>query len=148
MSKYVIKSILLVSLLITGLSACEGTSSISNETANNNTDNRSNILSINNDQNTGANNDNNAYVILNWMPPELNTDGSSLDNLNGYKIYYGPAPDLMVYSINIDDANAFNYVIENLFYNTVYFFTITSINSQGIESNTSNIVSKHISFGS
>jgi len=83
-------------------------------------------------------------ATLNWLAPDENTDSSLLDNLTGYKIYYGEQSDNLTESINIDGINLTSYVIENLSSNTTYYFSITAINSQNIESAYSNTVSKTI----
>ena len=83
-------------------------------------------------------------ATLNWLPPTENIDGSMLDDLAGYKIYYGTSPDSFPNVISISNPGLSSFVIDNLSTNTTYYFTITALNSNGIESRFSNIVSKNI----
>jgi hypothetical protein len=87
--------------------------------------------------NTGA-------ATLNWIPPTEYTDGTVLDDLTGYKIYYGTSPDALDNIISISNPGLSAFVIENLSGNMTYYFAITAINSKGIESSFSNIASKDI----
>ena len=83
-------------------------------------------------------------ATLNWTPPTENTDGTVLDDLTGYKIYYGTSPDALDNIISISNPGLSAFVIENLPGNTTYYFVITAINSKGTESSFSNIASKDI----
>jgi len=86
--------------------------------------------------------DKSGVATLSWLAPDENTDNSYLDDLAGYKIYYGEQADNLTESINIDGINLTSHVIENLSSNTTYYFSITAINSQNMESAYSNTVSK------
>lgn len=83
-------------------------------------------------------------ATLNWLPPTQNTDSSNLGDLTGYKIYYSEQADNLTEIISIDNINLTSYVIENLNTNTTYYFAITAVNSQSVESTYSSIVSKTI----
>jgi len=84
-------------------------------------------------------------ATVNWTPPTENVDGTALVNLSGYKIYYGTSPNSLINTISINNVGLTSYVIENLESNTTYYFGITAINSNGIESPFSNVVSKYAS---
>lgn len=83
-------------------------------------------------------------ATLNWLPPTENADSSTLEDLAGYKIYYGTSPDSFPNVISISNPGLSSFVIDNLPSNITYYFTITALNSRGIESRFSNIVSKEI----
>jgi predicted small lipoprotein YifL len=83
-------------------------------------------------------------ATLGWSPPIYNTDGSTLMDLAGYKIYYGTSPDLLTNIISISNSGLTSFVIENLSSGKTYYFSITAINSKSVESNLSNITSKYI----
>ncbi len=102
--------------------------------------------SAENPTNAGTENitDKSGVATLSWLAPDENTDSSQLVDLAGYKIYYGEQADNLTESINIDGINLTSYVIENLSSNTTYYFSITAINSQNMESAYSNTVSKII----
>ena len=75
-------------------------------------------------------------VTLSWTPPTLNTDGTPLNDLSGYVIYYGTAPDALDTTINLNNPGISSYVVEGLAGGT-YYFAIASINSAGVESDPS-----------
>ena len=72
-------------------------------------------------------------ATLSWTPPTLNTDGSPLTDLAGYKIYYGNESGNYHTSIQINNNGMTIYVVEHLTSNT-YYFVMTAINSSGEES--------------
>lgn len=82
-------------------------------------------------------------ATLSWMPPTLNTDGSPLTDLAGYRIYYGNQPGNYHSSILVDNPGLTIYVVENLRPNT-YYFVMTAINSRGVESDFSNEASRQV----
>lgn len=76
-------------------------------------------------------------VTLNWTPPTQNTDGTSLTDLAGYKIYWGTSAGNYPNSVTINNASISTYVVENLVPGT-YEFVATSFNAAGVESSYSN----------
>jgi len=76
-------------------------------------------------------------VTLSWTPPQENTDGSTLTDLAGYKVYYGTSSGSYPNRISIDNPGITTYVVEGLSPNT-YYFTATAVNSTGVESDFSN----------
>lgn len=83
-------------------------------------------------------------VTLSWTPPLENTNGSALINLTGYKIYYGTSPGSLTNMVALNNGGLTSYVIDGLTTNTVYYFAITAINSDDIQSGLSNIATKDI----
>jgi hypothetical protein len=77
-------------------------------------------------------------VVLNWLPPTENEDGSSLTNLGSYRIYYGTAPEEMYETIDIINPGISSFVVENLNPDT-YYFAATAISADGVESDMSAI---------
>ena len=86
----------------------------------------------------------NGSVIISWQSPLRNTDGSELTNLSGHMIYYGLSPENLDNSLNASNIGLNVYLIENLKTKTIYYFAITSINSDDVESSYSPIISKYI----
>jgi hypothetical protein len=82
-------------------------------------------------------------ATLSWTPPTRNTDGSSLSNLAGYKIYYGTSSSAMNKAVQISNPGVSSYVIDNLSPAT-YYFAVKAYNSAGVESQLSNTASKTI----
>ncbi len=82
-------------------------------------------------------------ATLSWMPPTQNTDGSPLTNLAGYRIYWGTQQGSYPNSVALNNAGLTSYVVESLVPGT-WFFVATSINTVGVESPFSGVVSKAI----
>jgi hypothetical protein len=69
----------------------------------------------------------------------MNTDGSSLTGLAGYKVYYGTSSGF--YTTVIDAGNVTAYTINNIASGT-YYFAITAYDTSGNESDFSDEVVK------
>lgn len=84
-------------------------------------------------------------ATLSWLPPTEYTDGSALtNNLAGYKIYYGTAIDDYTNVITIDNPGIATYLIDNLPAGNTYYFVVTAVDSDGMESEYSAVGSKTI----
>ena len=88
--------------------------------------------------------DNSGVITVNWLPPTENTDNSSLENLAGYKIYYGESSGNYTKSITLDNPGIASYVIEGLEISVTYYFAITAVNTSYVESVLSNEEFKNI----
>lgn len=86
----------------------------------------------------------NNEVTVSWIPPTENTDGSSLDDLAGFTVYYGDAEHQLINSITVNSPLNNFVVIEGLTNEQTYYFAVVAFNEPGIESELSNIVSKKI----
>ena len=76
-------------------------------------------------------------VTLSWTAPTQNEDGSTLEDLDGYNIYWGTQPGNYPNSVTIDNESVTTYVVENLSPGS-YEFVATSFNTSGVESRYSN----------
>jgi hypothetical protein len=74
---------------------------------------------------------------LSWVPPTTNADGSVLDDLAGYKIYYGSVPNSYINTIDVNNPGIASYVVENLSKGT-HYFAVTAYDASGNESGYSN----------
>lgn len=81
-------------------------------------------------------------ATLSWSAPTQREDGSALTNLAGYQIYYGRSPGSYSSSVRVG-SGVTSYVIENLSSGT-WYFSMTSIDAAGLESERSGEVSKSI----
>ena len=72
-------------------------------------------------------------VTLTWTAPTQNEDGTVLNNLDGYRIYWGTTPGVYPNSVTIDNETVTMYVVDNLAPGT-YEFVATSFNTAGVES--------------
>lgn len=82
-------------------------------------------------------------ATLSWTPPTRNTDGSSLTNLAGYRIYYGTSSSALNKTVTISNASVSTYVIDDLTAAT-WYFAVKAYNTAGVESAMSNKASKTI----
>jgi Putative Ig domain len=82
-------------------------------------------------------------AMLNWHAPTKNTDGSTLINLAGFRILYGPSPSALTQSIDIANPGVATYIVQNLT-GGPWYFTVRGYNASGVESGNSNVGSKTI----
>jgi hypothetical protein len=76
-------------------------------------------------------------ITLSWTPPTENEDGSVLENLAGYKLYFGTTSGQYTNKVSVNTPGLSSYVIENLLPDT-YYVVATSFTVSGIESSYSN----------
>ncbi|MFO7304801.1 MAG: putative Ig domain-containing protein [Gammaproteobacteria bacterium] len=82
-------------------------------------------------------------ATLSWTPPTRNTDGTPLTNLAGYRIYYGTSANALTRQIQVANPGLSTYVISDLSRGT-WYFAVRAYNTAGVESDSSNVVSKTI----
>lgn len=82
-------------------------------------------------------------ATLTWIPPTTNADDTTLDDLAGYKIYYGKTIGNYTNKIDITNPGIATYVVESLSMGTFYF-VVTAYDLSGNESKHSNVASKVI----
>ena len=83
----------------------------------------------------------NLSTTLSWTAPTQNEDGSTLEDLAGYRIYWGTTPGAYTNSATIDTIGTTTYVVENLSPGT-YEFVATAYNATGVESRYSSPATK------
>ncbi len=76
-------------------------------------------------------------VTLSWTAPTQNIDGSNLNDLSGYRIYFGTQQGVYTNEVVIANPGLSTFVVDNLQPNT-YYFVATAFNSQDVESQFSN----------
>ncbi len=82
-------------------------------------------------------------ATLSWTAPTTNNDGSPLNNLAGFRVYYGTSVGNYPNQVSISNPGLTTTVVDNLAPGT-YYFVSTAISSQGVESNFSNVAQKTI----
>ena len=82
-------------------------------------------------------------ATLDWTPTTTQTDGSALTNLAGYRIRYGNTAGSYPNLVTLSNPGLSSYVITGLASGTWYFIA-TAFDSAGIESDSTNAVSKTI----
>jgi len=83
-----------------------------------------------------------ASVSLSWSAPAQNADGTPLQDLAGYRIYYSQAPWGWTSNLNVQDPRKTSIEIPNLATGTTWYFAMTSYNDAGVESERTGYVSK------
>jgi len=82
-------------------------------------------------------------VTLSWEAPTENADGSSLMDLKGYKVHYGPTSKGYSDVIQVANPGLTTYVVQNL-PTGKYYFAVTAYNATGKESSLSGEVSTQV----
>lgn len=81
---------------------------------------------------------------LMWFPPTTDEDGSPLNNLAGFRVYYGTSHlSLPRTSIDIANPSAITWTVGGLQPGT-WCFAVTAVDANGHESSFSEILSKNI----
>jgi hypothetical protein len=78
-------------------------------------------------------------VTLSWIAPTENVDGSTLMNLAGFMIVYGPSKSMLHEVVRVNNPGADRYVLD--LPSGSYYFAIKAYTSGGVESALSNLVS-------
>lgn len=86
-------------------------------------------------------------ATVNWVVPTTNTDGTPLTDLASYKVSYGTSSGNLSYSALVSDPQATSKTITALGAGT-WYFAARAVNSNGVESNNSNIAQRTISAAS
>jgi hypothetical protein len=79
---------------------------------------------------------------LSWIPPTEREDGSPLNSIGGYTIYFGQDPESLEYTIEVS-GDITEYEINELDEGT-WYFAVTAKSDTGLESALSPLVSKII----
>jgi hypothetical protein len=82
-------------------------------------------------------------VTLSWMPPTVNTDGSPLNNLAGYRVYWGTSQGNLSNSVTLPNPGIATYFVDELA-PAQWYFAVTAYTTTGDESDYSNLFSKTI----
>ena len=77
-------------------------------------------------------------VMLNWQPPQENTDGTLLTDLTGYRIYYLDLNGQYKRLEELSNPGLSSYMLEDLVPGA-WSFAMTALNNAGIESDFSNL---------
>jgi hypothetical protein len=82
-------------------------------------------------------------ATLSWTPPTQNSNGTTLTNLAGYRIYYGTSASAMNRTVQLANPGLSRYVVENLSAAT-WYFTVRAYTTAGVESTSSNTATKTV----
>lgn len=81
-------------------------------------------------------------ATLSWAPPTERVDGTPLEAVSGYRIYYGRDPEQFEHEIEVD-REVTKYRIDNL-ESGEWYFAVAAISEEGLESAPSSVVQKSI----
>jgi hypothetical protein len=81
-------------------------------------------------------------ATLSWTAVTANTDGTTLKDLAGYKVHYGPSPRMSTVVV-LSDPRQTRYIVSDLPSGT-WYFAVAAYTSSGIEGVWSNVASKTI----
>ncbi len=142
-----------IPLLITLLIACGGgvsqnpataSSSDGNNSQNNDGTSGTTGGTSGNGDTGGTNNPGtpNEPEVIAWSAPVTNTDGTSLTDLAGYKLYYGPSSGVYSGYVNLGDITSVSLttLATMLPAPGTYYISLTVYNATGVESSFSNEV--------
>ena len=82
-------------------------------------------------------------ATVSWVPPVNRTDGAPLQNLAGFRVYYGTLPGTLANILKVAYPGATSAVVDNLTPGT-WYFAATAVDSHGLESAPSQTASKKI----
>jgi hypothetical protein len=80
---------------------------------------------------------------LSWSVPQFNTDGTSLTDIAGYRVYYGTSPTNLSQSVPISGAGITSHTVTGLAAGT-YYFAVATVDSVGTVSSVSNPAAKTV----
>lgn len=86
---------------------------------------------------------NSGSIRLGWDAPQIRADGSPLNDLAGYRIYYGTASGNYSQVISINGATTTSYTIENLPAGS-YYLVLKAVDASSNESAATAELSKTI----
>jgi hypothetical protein len=78
-------------------------------------------------------------ATLEWEAPTINADGTPLRDLAGYNIRYGTSPGALDHLVEVRNPGLTTYVVDGLA-PTTWYFAVSSVNSEGIESQSTGVV--------
>jgi len=84
----------------------------------------------------------NGQVNLSWIAPSTRTDGSYIpvSNLGGYRVYMGTSRNALDQIVELRDGGMTSYTVKNLPAGGSYYFAISVYDSDGLESDLSEVI--------
>ena len=79
---------------------------------------------------------------MSWIAPTEREDGTPLNNLAGFKIYYGQSENQLSELVVLDNPGLATYVIDGLEEQSTWYFALSAFDSEGRESARSAVASK------
>jgi len=96
------------------------------------------LTAVEPDTGSSTNNETSTHtdIKLSWVAPTQREDntGISLSEIAGFKVYYGTVQGLYPGSVIINDGSAVGYTFTSLAMDNTYYFVITTLDTEGRES--------------
>lgn len=73
-------------------------------------------------------------VTVSWVPPTTNTNGTPVTRLDGFGVYYGTASGQYSQFVAVPDPNKTSVCLSGLSTGIAWYFAVTAISSNGVES--------------
>jgi Putative Ig domain len=80
-----------------------------------------------------------ANVTLSWSSPTLNTNGTTVTDLSGYRIYYGSKATQLNQVVTVEGAEVTEYAFRELSAGT-WYFAVAAYNNEKVESGLSAVL--------
>lgn len=80
-------------------------------------------------------------AALKWTPPTQNTNGSTIDDLAGYRVLYGQSLLALTQMIDVNNPGLSTYIVDKLA-SGPWFFAVRAYNTGGAESVNSGVATK------
>lgn len=84
---------------------------------------------------------------INWTAPTTNTNGTALTNLARFRVLYGTSQTSLNQSVTVSDPTLRTTTVTSLSPGT-WYFAVRAVNSNGAESDNSNVTSKSVTGAS
>jgi hypothetical protein len=85
-----------------------------------------------------------AYATVGWDAPTERVDGTPIGALSAFRIYYGTGPSSLDKIVTVTDAGSRSARVYSLTPGT-WYFAVTAVDADGMESERSAVASKTIS---
>lgn len=72
-------------------------------------------------------------VTATWEPPETNSDGSPIDDLSGFALYYGASPGVYGTQINVPNVSSYTFTMQ-ADPGSTWYFNISAFDFAGHDS--------------
>ena|SRR5688572_5972 len=82
-------------------------------------------------------------VKLSWVPPTQKIDGTPLNNLGGYRVYWGTKRGHYTNSVTVDNPGLATFVIEQLA-PARWYFVVAALTTEGLEGERSDVVTQTV----
>ena len=82
-------------------------------------------------------------ATLTWTPVTRDTQGGTLRDLAGYKVFYGTSPRGLYSVVVVPDPHLTSYVVRDLAPGS-WYFAVAAYTSSNVEGPRSNVVAKNV----